>query len=117
MLTKYNTRAFWESEVRAPTVKQGNRNWPNGQCAVWCVTAMPSQGDLRSLGFRGGSGAGAASNRTLAPCGGGRGRPGGERSEERRVGKECVSTCRSRWSPYQSNIKPNNLYDKTIHVT
>src|SRR3546814_17095075 len=27
--------------------------------------------------------------------------PGGERmrSEERRVGQECVSTCRSRWSP------------------
>src|SRR3546814_15504261 len=24
----------------------------------------------------------------------------GCRSEERRVGKECVSTCRSRWSPY-----------------
>src|SRR3546814_3719403 len=24
----------------------------------------------------------------------------GDRSEERRVGKECVSTCRSRWSPY-----------------
>src|SRR3546814_6428369 len=23
-----------------------------------------------------------------------------ERSEERRVGKECVSTCRSRWSPH-----------------
>src|SRR3546814_17652336 len=37
------------------------------------------------------------------------------RSEERRVGKECVSTCRSRWSPYhyQKNkyipiIKHNN---------
>src|SRR3546814_15826934 len=27
------------------------------------------------------------------------------RSEERRVGKECVSTCRSRWSPY--NTKKN----------
>src|SRR3546814_10315807 len=27
-------------------------------------------------------------------------RPQGRRSEERRVGKECVSTCRSRWSPY-----------------
>src|SRR3546814_16609633 len=28
-------------------------------------------------------------------------RPASEtRSEERRVGKECVSTCRSRWSPY-----------------
>src|SRR3546814_3384748 len=26
----------------------------------------------------------------------------GIRSEERRVGKECVSTCRSRWSPYHS---------------
>src|SRR3546814_13672330 len=24
------------------------------------------------------------------------------RSEERRVGKECVSTCRSRWPPYHS---------------
>src|SRR3546814_14846420 len=31
----------------------------------------------------------------LAPDG-----PAALRSEERRVGKECVSTCRSRWSPY-----------------
>src|SRR3546814_14755091 len=30
------------------------------------------------------------------------------RSEERRVGKECVSTCRSRWSPYHYK-KNNNL--------
>src|SRR3546814_6494092 len=29
-----------------------------------------------------------------------RARQGQVRSEERRVGKECVSTCRSRWSPY-----------------
>src|SRR3546814_16868925 len=29
------------------------------------------------------------------------------RSEERRVGKECVSTCRSRWSPY--HIKKKNV--------
>src|SRR3546814_8046002 len=28
-----------------------------------------------------------------------------KRSEERRVGKECVSTCRSRWSPYHSKKK------------
>src|SRR3546814_20739944 len=29
------------------------------------------------------------------------------RSEERRVGKECVRTCRSRWSPYheKKNVK------------
>src|SRR3546814_11914898 len=39
----------------------------------------------------------------FAPLGGAkmeqRGRPGA-RSEERRVGKECVRTCRYRWSPY-----------------
>src|SRR3546814_12579769 len=28
------------------------------------------------------------------------------RSAERRVGKECVSTCRSRWSPYNYKTKP-----------
>src|SRR3546814_20472798 len=34
----------------------------------------------------------------------------GWRSEERRVGKECVSTCRSRWSPYhyKKNIKKSH---------
>src|SRR3546814_19166155 len=44
------------------------------------------------------------------------------RSEERRVGKECVSTCRSRWSPYhrkknnreQNNKKTNNQKKKYI---
>src|SRR3546814_16630269 len=30
---------------------------------------------------------------------------GSARSEERRVGKECVSTCRSRWSPYHYKTK------------
>src|SRR3546814_11706943 len=30
------------------------------------------------------------------------------RSEERRVGKECVSTCRSRWAPYHNKKKKNN---------
>src|SRR3546814_12304462 len=31
--------------------------------------------------------------------------PRGARSEERRVGKECVSTCRARWSAYHSKKK------------
>src|SRR3546814_15542033 len=31
------------------------------------------------------------------------------RSEERRVGKECVSTCRSRWSPYHYKKQTNNI--------
>src|SRR3546814_11007844 len=30
-----------------------------------------------------------------------------DRSEERRVGKACVSTCRSRWSTYNSTKTPN----------
>src|SRR3546814_11523164 len=36
-----------------------------------------------------------------------------QRSEERRVGKECVSTCRARWSPYHKKKKKNS-YDKKI---
>src|SRR3546814_19585692 len=34
------------------------------------------------------------------------------RSADRRVGKECVSTCRSRWSPYHYN---NNLFTHIMH--
>src|SRR3546814_11625384 len=30
------------------------------------------------------------------------------RSEERRVGKECVSPCRSRWSPYHEKKKTDS---------
>src|SRR3546814_11117893 len=33
----------------------------------------------------------------------------GHRSEERRVGKECVSTCRSRWSPCHKKKTKNKL--------
>src|SRR3546814_19483038 len=36
------------------------------------------------------------------------------RSEESRVGKECVSTCRSRWSPYHKKkkiMKPTYRYN------
>src|SRR3546814_18237997 len=36
----------------------------------------------------------------------GRWRTSPERSDERRVGKECVSTCRSRWSPYHYKKNP-----------
>src|SRR3546814_13955611 len=34
--------------------------------------------------------------------------PASIKSEERSVGKECVSTCRSRWSPYQKKKKKKN---------
>src|SRR3546814_11641711 len=51
-----------------------------------------------------------------------------KRSEERRVGKECVSTCRSRWSPYHykknqkttlstiHNINKNTNYTLSIYI-
>src|SRR3546814_13260793 len=45
---------------------------------------------------------------------------GPSRSEERRVGKECVSTCRSRWSPYHEQKKRTIIKKgsrSTIHKT
>src|SRR3546814_16964160 len=50
--------------------------------------------------------AGRAEESRCRATGGRRGRR--ERSEERRVGKECVSPCTSRWSPYP--------YTKTQHT-
>src|SRR3546814_11852560 len=43
------------------------------------------------------------------------GDPGVRRSEERRVGKECVSTCRSRWSPhhYKKTTSTVHLQSRT----
>src|SRR3546814_20393761 len=44
------------------------------------------------------------------------GQPG--RSEERRVGKECVSTCRSRWSPdLKTKNKNNTKYQTYRYIT
>src|SRR3546814_11735443 len=41
-----------------------------------------------------------------------------QRSDERRVGKECVSTCRSRWSPYHLKKKHNtNNYTQSTNYT
>src|SRR3546814_15136502 len=37
------------------------------------------------------------------------------RSEERRVGKECVSTCRSRWSPYHSKTQSKTTRMQSSH--
>src|SRR3546814_11169211 len=38
------------------------------------------------------------------------------RSAERRVGKECVSTCRSRWSPYHhKNKQETQSQDTAVH--
>src|SRR3546814_17866071 len=38
------------------------------------------------------------------------------RSEERRVGKECVSPCRSRWPPYHSKKQKQNNPHSATHT-
>src|SRR3546814_7542862 len=55
------------------------------------AAALPARGEHRFASFRAGYLAGTAPRSTLTEP---------ARSEERRVGKECVSTCRSRGSPY-----------------
>src|SRR3546814_10814010 len=60
-------------------------------------TLHQSQQLKLSTHMRGGEGRKSAEKRLLWTLGA-KGEP--RRSEERRVGKECVSTCRSRWSPY-----------------
>src|SRR3546814_20618226 len=51
-------------------------------------------------------GTGKWRNRSGDGCARSSARPkGNDRSEERRVGKECVSTGRSRWSPYHKKKK------------
>src|SRR3546814_19248345 len=39
------------------------------------------------------------------------------RSEERRVGKECVSTCRSRWSPHHYKKKTSIRHKPTVNTS
>src|SRR3546814_11894959 len=65
--------------------------------AVASGEALPSGKEFERLALR----IGAAETIGVVEAGDAR-RPelGRLRSEERRVGKECVSTCRSRWSPY-----------------
>src|SRR3546814_21160311 len=51
----------------------------------------------------------SAENRTLEWMAG--------RSEERRVGKECVSTCRSRWAPCHSKTKKTIQHTTNDNIT
>src|SRR3546814_11170891 len=45
------------------------------------------------------------------------GNSGNERSDERRVGHECVRACRYRWSPHhKKNKRPRNITSHDIHT-
>src|SRR3546814_7372506 len=85
--TAYEMRiSDWSSDVCSSDLHR--------QCR--CLQEL-SPGPNRKLGAKshrqlGLAGAATVGCRTFRQC--------VSRSEERRVGKECVSTCRSRWSPY-----------------
>src|SRR3546814_2881839 len=83
-------------------------DWSSDVCSSDLVPATPVFRDVgaEEAPARADRGAGVAAYRLQVAAAipgrlfGGRRRDAGDRSEERRVGKECVSTCRSRWSPY-----------------
>src|SRR3546814_1794487 len=63
-------------------------DWSSDVCSSDLVSTEVGTGNAKTYVFDNTDGASFTFN------------PGAIRSEERRVGKECVSTCRSRWSPY-----------------
>src|SRR3546814_18741310 len=71
----------------------------------WALQTMGAHMQMLKPGFRGK--AHRHTGNVVYNLAGGRGYSiiGGERSAERRVGKECVSTCRSRWEPYPNKKK------------
>src|SRR3546814_10922310 len=80
-------------------------------CALPISAVVRRRGGPRISALRAPSGEAVGS--VLAETGGSR-KPL-RRSEERRVGKECVSTCRSRWSPYHYK-KKNAPTPQQYHV-
>src|SRR3546814_21031670 len=73
-------------------------DWSSDVCSSDLKSMAPKRGHRMDAGRRG------FARRRFCRLAGWRSFPGlsvqMRRSEERRVGKECVSTCRSRWSPY-----------------
>src|SRR3546814_7918383 len=96
--TAYEMRiSDWISDVCSSDLgRLGAAGHARGAGRDAAARAVPGPGRRQVAGRvsdrRGGTRAGAAAGTRLAR--------GGARSEERRVGKEGVSTCRSRWSPY-----------------
>src|SRR3546814_18387917 len=79
----------------APPRSGSSSRGPRVRSAIGMQAQLP--GVLQALDWIGISAIGVLIDLALAPQQGSR---MAIRSEERRVGKECVSTCRSRWSPY-----------------
>src|SRR3546814_6532737 len=87
--TAYEVRiSDWSSDVCSSDLRR--QPWPAADRGHGCRRGLVPCGDGPPY-----AGGGSRTLR-LSP----HRRQGLARSEERRVGKECVSTCRSRWSPY-----------------
>src|SRR3546814_10599143 len=92
--TAYELRiSDWSSDVCSSDLNHPSQNCPSSRCSKRNgqrgTDDCPLLVQPPSAGFDF-TGIGLGMQPSLAPL----------RSEERRVGKECVSTCRSRWSPY-----------------
>src|SRR3546814_3060775 len=93
--TAYEMRiSDWSSDVCSSDLWMRDADPAHLDAYVWVVTR-------HEIDYRGNVKEGeAVTVRTWIPQGPRGARFDRLRSEERRVGKECVSTCRSRWSPY-----------------
>src|SRR3546814_14248060 len=99
--TAYEIRiSDWSSDVCSSDLSSAltGRKVPAPTCRVSVSLSIPAAASASSsAGVKCSAAVGAAT----APSR----RANIVRSEERRVGKECVSKCRSRWSPYHSKKK------------
>src|SRR3546814_14293100 len=90
--TAYELRiSDWSSDVCSSDLRAGGGHW----CTFVRRTPVFALGAARRAHGCCPAAARACSRRSAIST----------RSEERRVGKECVSTCRSRWSPYHLKKK------------
>src|SRR3546814_6895750 len=99
--TAYDMRiSDWSSDVCSSDLRAAQG--AHGTCP-WCIFRLPHE-DNRSNSNTRRKDEGTAGN----SC-----QPARRRSEESRVGKECVSTCRSRWSPSHSTQKEKTSIQHT----
>src|SRR3546814_5584575 len=113
------TRKPWIAAVAGYALGGGCEVAMMADCIIAADTAQFGQPEIK-LGVTPGMGGSQRFTRAVGKakamemCLTGRMMGAEERSEERRVGKECVSTCRSRWSPYHKQKKKKKIqYDQT----